>query len=157
MWFGIFWDSMCIIIGFVFLVWMMNDDNWGAATLWVIYIMIFALLLGLTIKGGKDDQRDEKAKDAAKAKVTAACYPYAVTHKVEKDNKITFSCANDGKLQVVKLVKGYQCPGGEEHEEKQWICHYDAPAGEAEFDHMGLWQDNPTEAAKLIADGYYKV
>lgn len=51
-----------------------------------------------------------------------------------------------------KRVKGYMCPGCEEHQEKQWVAARD---DEDHFDHQGMWQDTPTEVAKLIAQGFY--
>jgi hypothetical protein len=52
-----------------------------------------------------------------------------------------------------KFVKGYMCPGCEEHHELQWCVHR---SDYEQFDHQGMWQDTPTEAAKLIAEGFYK-
>lgn len=65
----------------------------------VAIVCIFFGLLGGMAQDEKDTKRkDDRQNDA----VMRACYPKVATNRNEGDSRITFDCANDGKLRVVK-------------------------------------------------------
>ncbi len=103
MWFALIWNGVASLICVIIAAWAFRDEDEGFGIFMSLSAALFFILFTATAFAWASDRDNERAMDKAKVKVTKTCYPYAVTNKVTKDDKITFACANDGKLRVVKV------------------------------------------------------